>query len=385
MKETAMKRRVSGAALVALALATITGCSVHVDDGDSVSREFGSDYFGVGGMLTLTDSIRGDALLAGGSVSTAGEIDGDLVAAAGELSIGGAIGDDLYAAGGNVQFDAIVQGNARVAGGDVNVGPATVVVGGLSLAGARVEFNGNAHEYLHASGGSVRINGIVQGDAEVRAEELVVGPEARIGGRLLYRGSGEPEVAAGALISGGLEAMPDDEVHRFDELRPRAHDAVHGFGRLLWFAGVFAAGALYLLLVPRFASEAAATVGRKPLPSLGLGLAIALCVPFVAAVLLITIIGIPLALLLVALYLVVLFLGWMTTALYLGQRGLAVLRAGQPTTRGWQIVALLLALVALWLVRQVPVIGGLVGLVALLVGIGALTWRTWNGRREATA
>ena len=318
-------------------------------------------------------------------MSTAGEIDGDLVVAAGELSIGGAIGDDLYAAGGNVQFDAIVQGNARVAGGDVTVGPATVVVGGLSLAGARVQFDGNAHEYLRASGRSVRINGVVQGDAEVRAEELIVGPDARIGGRLLYRGPGEPEIAESALISGGLETLPDDDVHRFEDLRPRAHDAVRGIGGFLWFAGVFAAGALYLLLVPRFASEAAATVGRKPLPSLGLGLAIALCVPFVAAVLLITIIGIPLALLLFSLYLVVLFLGWMTTALYLGQRGLDVLRAGRPATRGWQIVALLLALVALWLVRQVPLIGGLAGLVALLVGIGALTWRTWNGRREATA
>lgn len=380
-----MKRRVSGAALVALALATITGCVVHVDDGDSVSREVGSDYFGVGGMLSLTEAVEGDALLAGGSVSTASEIEGDLVAAAGELSIGGAVGDDLYAAGGNVRFDAIVQGNARVAGGDVTVGPATVVVGGLSLAGARVEFSGNAHEYLRASGGSVRIDGVVQGDAEVSAEQLVVGPEARIGGRLLYHGPGEPEVADGAVIAGGLESRPGDGPRRFDDFRPRLHDGVHGVGRVLWFAGVFAAGALYLLLAPRFASEAAATVGRRPLPSLGLGLAIAVCVPFVAMVLLITIIGIPLALLLVALYFVVLFLGWMTTALFLGQRGLEVLRAGKPATRGWQLVALLLALVALWLVRQIPLVGSLIGLVALLAGIGALTWRTWNGHRAVAA
>ena len=111
-----MKRRVSSAALVALALATITGCGVHYQDGDTVSREFGSDHFAAGGLLNLTETVDGDAVLLGGRVSTASEVKGDLVAVGGEVSVGGAAGDDLYAAGGNVQIDAIVHGNARVAG-----------------------------------------------------------------------------------------------------------------------------------------------------------------------------------------------------------------------------------------------------------------------------
>ena len=99
-----MKRRVSGAALVALVLATITGCSVQYDGNDAVSHEFGSDYFAVGGLLNVTETVRGDAILAGGRVSTASEVQGDLVAAAGELSVGGAIGDDLYAAGVSLYY-----------------------------------------------------------------------------------------------------------------------------------------------------------------------------------------------------------------------------------------------------------------------------------------
>jgi hypothetical protein len=135
-----------------------------------------------------------------------------------------------------------------------------------------------------------------------------------------------------------------------------------------------------VLLLPGFTSEAAAAIGRKPLPSLGLGLAILLCVPFVAVVLLITIIGIPLALLLMSLYLLVLFLGWVTVALFLAQRGLATLRPGRDATRAWLLGGLLLALAALWAVRQLPVFGGLLGFLALLAGVGALTWRAFNGR-----
>ena len=116
-----------------------------------------------------------------------------------------------------------------------------------------------------------------------------------------------------------------------------------------------------------------------------LGLAILVCVPFVGVVLLITIIGIPLALLLVPLYLLVLFLGWITVAQFIAQRGLEALRPGRPSTLAWQLLALFLALLALWLVRQLPYAGGLIGFVALLAGIGALAWRAVSGQRAAVA
>jgi hypothetical protein len=381
----AMRRRVTRAALLALVLVSITGCSVHYEGDDSVTHEFGSDFFGAGGMLNLTEPVEGDAFLAGGHVATASEVKGDLVVVGGEVSVGGAIADDLYAVGGRVQFDAIVNGNARVAGGDVNVGPATIVAGGLSLTGGQIAFEGVAHEYLQASGGSVRINGEVVGDAEVRAKELLIGPEARIGGRLVYHGPQEPVVPEGAVIAGGLEFHEADVGRYFEDAQPHVRDAATGLGTFLWFLGVFFAGALFVLLLPRFTSEAAAVIGHKPWPSLGLGLAILLCVPFVAMVLLITIIGIPVALLLMSLYLLVLFLGWITAALFVAQRGLAALRPGRVATRGWQLLALLLGLVVLWLLRQVPLIGGWIGFVALLAGIGALAWRTFNGRQAAAA
>jgi cytoskeletal protein CcmA (bactofilin family) len=379
-----MHRRVSAAALVALGLATITGCGFQHDDGDAVSRQFGADHFAVGGMLNLTDPVQGDAFLVGGQVSIASEIQGDLVVAGGELSIGGAVGDDLYAAGGDVALDAIVSGNARLAGGDVTVGPATVVAGALSLTGGKIRFEGNTHGYLQAAGASVRIDGAVHGDAEVKADELVIGPEARIRGRLIVTGPREPEVAEGAVIEGGIEFQErGSAVDSPDEAQPPVADSTSRLGSFLWFVGVFLAAALFLAAFPRFARNAASVVGRRPLQSLGLGLAIVAAVPLVAVVLLITIVGIPLALLLVPAYFLLLFLGWATAALFVGQRGLEALRPGRIDSRGAQLVALFLALVALWLVRQIPLVGGLIAFIALVLGIGALTWQAWNGRQAA--
>jgi hypothetical protein len=378
-----MNRLFAAVALAALGLATITGCSVSHDgkSDDAVSHQLGSDYFGAGGLVNLTDTVEGDAFLAGGHVTIASEVRGDLVAAGGEVSVGGNVGDDLYVAGGNVKIDAIVTGNARVAGGDVEVGPATVIAGGASLNGAQIEFDGNTHGYLQASGAAVRLNGHVHGDAEVHAEDLVIGPETRIGGKLVYHGPKAPVVPESATIAGGVE-FHEARAHRYlhEEDTP-IRETVSWVGSALWFIGVFVAATLFLVMFPGYATRSAEAIGRDPLRVLGLGLAVLVCVPFVAIVLLITVIGIPLALLVVPLYLLLLFLGWVTAALFVGQRGLALVRAGRPVTLGWRLFALFLALVALWLVRQVPFVGGLVGLVALIAGIGALVWQAWS-RRE---
>lgn len=362
-----------------------SGCSFEVNSDDAVTHRFGSDYFGAGGLVSLTDPVEGDAFLAGGQVATAGEVTGDLVAVGGGVSIGGSIGDDLYAAGGDVKVDAIIHGNARVGGGDVAVGPATVIVGSATLAGGRVSFEGNAHGYLKVSGGTVSISGVVNGDAEVRSEELVIGPETQISGRLVYHGPSAPLVPEGAVIAGGVEFHEAGHGSYMRGDHGPVREAVHWVGSALWFAGVFFVGAMFIILFPGLSSRAADTIGRDPLRSLGLGLAILVCVPFVAIVLLFTIIGIPLALLLLPLYLLILFLGWIVAALFIGQRGLAALRGPGSATTGWRLFSLLLALVALSLLRHVPVVGGLLGLLALTVGIGALVWQGWAGREAAPA
>jgi hypothetical protein len=381
-----MRQVLRMAVLVSLLGLALGGCSVDIDREDSgVSHRFGSDYFGAGSMLSLTDPVEGDAFLAAGQIATAGEVGGDLVVAGGEVSVGGNVGDDLYAAGGEVQVDAIVNGNARVAGGDVTVGPATVIAGGATLSGGRIRFEGNTHGYLQARGGRVTIAGQVHRDVDVRADDLVVLPGTQIGGRLVYRGPTRPAIPEGAVITGGVEYHQATATAYLHGRHGRVHAAVHWVGRALWFAGVFFVGALFLVLFPGLSARAAATIGREPLRSAGLGLAVLVCAPVVGVVLCITIIGIPLALLLVPMYLLALFLGWVVAASFIGDRGLAAVRGTLPETTGWRLLALLLALVALAIVRHLPLVGGLVVFLALIAGIGAFVWEAWSGRRAAPA
>jgi cytoskeletal protein CcmA (bactofilin family) len=370
--------------LAPILFAALQGCGLHAASAEDVaSKKLGRDYFGAGGSVNLTDPVAGDAFLAGGSVATAGEVRGDLLAVGGDVSIGGSVGDDIHAAGGDVKVDAIVSGNARLAGGDVSVGPATTIGGSLSMTGGQLDFLGDVQGDLRASGGEINVDGSVRGNAEVEAERVEIGPGTRIGGKLIVRSPSEPTVPSGAQIAGGVEYhQTDTPLSGQDDFEHGARGVAHGVGSFLWVLGVFIAGTLFTLAFPAYSARAADWIGREPLKSLALGFVILVCVPVLAVALLITIIGIPLAMVLMMLYVLLMFLGWVTAALYLCRKGLDLTRGTQPVSTGMRLGALLAAVLALWLLGKVPVVGGWVTLAALLLGIGALVWQGWPRRAD---
>jgi hypothetical protein len=173
-----------------------------------------------------------------------------------------------------------------------------------------------------------------------------------------------------------VRSYVDDHDFAYD-----ARGVAHGVGSFLWILGVFVAGTLFTLAFPAYSARAADWIGREPLRSLGLGFVVLVCLPILVVLLLITIVGIPLALVVLLLYLLLLFVGWVTTALFVARKGLEQLRGdGQPVTTAWRLGALLAAVLALWLVGKVPYVGGWVTFVALLLGIGALVWQGWPRR-----
>jgi hypothetical protein len=147
--------------------------------------------------------------------------------------------------------------------------------------------------------------------------------------------------------------------------------------------GVFVAGALFMVAFPAYSTRAAKWIGQEPLRSLGLGFVILVSLPVLTVLLLFTIVGIPLALIVFMLYLLLLFLGWVTAAMFVGQKLLGFVRSNKPETTARRLVALLAAVLALWLVGFVPILGFWVKFAALLLGIGALVWQGWP-RRDTT-
>lgn len=346
--------------------------------GDVASVRLGDDLFAAGGTLSIRDPVHGDALLAGGTIDSKSEIAGDAAVTGGEVNLGGHIGEDLYAAGGQLEIDAQVGGNARIAGGRVRTSSDARIDGGATIAGGTLRLDGTFGRYLNVAGGSVTLGGRVQGDVLVRAEELTLEPGLQIEGKLTYHTPRAVTLPADAMVRGGMRHMPTDEPHRATGWMGNWRSEGLGW---VWLTGVFLVGLLIALALPAFAARTSATIAANPWGSLGLGFVALICIPAAAILLLVTIIGIPLALILMMMYFVALLAGYVVGALFLAERTLHALGRGPGSGVGLRMLVFALVLVVLALLAFVPVLGAVARFAVLLLGLGAIALAIFHTRK----
>jgi hypothetical protein len=338
-------------------------------------------------LIVKKGLLRGDQYLAGGTVDVHGKVEGDLIMAAAQagldgivtgdvaaigalVHVGGIVGDDVRALGGRVIVQGIVGDGLLVGGGEITLTRGTRIGGNAILGGRRVMDLGDVDGDLLVAGQYVEIAGDVRGRTTIRAEEVVIGPKARLFGDLVVRSPSPPRIADGAEIVGKVVL-----------------DAPPAPGFMKWLGGVAWAAALQfgLLLVawawmffaPRLSRQAAVLEWRKMGLVQGIGVAVVFGLPLVAALLAITVVGIPLAIGVAAIWAVLLLAGYASTAICLGNwlrerrfggrgGGLSDARLGESLL--WTLLALLLLRAA----ESIPWIGPVVMAGAVFFGAGAV-------------
>ena len=338
----------------------------------AVSRadEDHSNVYMAGPEVRLANPVPGDLFAAAGRIAVDHAVSGDAVLAAGSVEIRASIGDDLRVAGGIVGVSGKVGGEALLAGGSVAFGPEAEVLGHARVVGGNIALAGHLHDGISVYGKNVLVLGRIDGNVEITATRIEILPSAVINGNLTYRSEHEIHIDPAAQVTGQLRR----EAGTFELPRP-AFD-IPGIPAIspLMILGLLAAGSLLLALFPGFAASSLRAIGTAPLKSLGLGTAVFFSLPPIILLLVITIVGIPVALALAALYAIALLAGYLLTACFIGDHLLRRTRGHREATTGWRIGALLLGLILIWLARNLPLpyIGTLVLLVALIVGMGAM-------------
>jgi len=335
--------------------------------GAMVENAQGDDRFVAGSSVRVDQPIAGDLIAAGGNVNVDTDVKGDAVVAGGTVRISGTIADSLYLAGGQLTLDGAIGRNARIGGGHVEIGPKATVAGGVSVGGGDVSIDGKVKGYVQAAGGTVRINGIVGGDVIASGGTVELGPDARIAGKVRYASRDALQRDPAAQVAGGVEQMPFKG-------RAAAHSepGVHKAGTIIWTLGLMLLAALLVGLLPAITTRVSTTLSARPGMSLLIGFAALVCVPVAAVLLLITVIGIPLALLTLALYSALLIVGYTMTGIGVGDWTLRRFRSADASRGGWRIGAAVVALLVIALLARVPVVGGLLTFAVLIAGVGAL-------------
>ena len=245
--------------------------------------------------------------------------------------------------------------------------PAGQTAGDVIVVDGGVRIDGRATGDVVSVSGPIRVAGRVDGDVIAVSDRAILAPSARVGGDLRY-GDERPVIAPGARVAG--------QVSKEDWA-----DAGSGWGwvsALAWWLAVSVStlivGALLVWLAPGALYAAERAVREHLGATIGWGVAIAIGVPLLAILALVTLVGIPFGIALLLAAIPVLVVAYATGAWIAGRR---VLRS--RSTSPW--AALLAGWGILRLVALIPVAGGLAGLAATVLGLGAMTVALWRARR----
>jgi hypothetical protein len=315
------------------------------------------DLVASGGTVRIDGRIDGDLVASGGQVIVAGTVTGDVLAGAGSVTISGEVGGDLRVGAGQARIEGRVAEDALLAVGQATVAPAARIGGDLIFAAGRMQMDGAVAGSVLGSTGNYTHGGSVGGSEQVNV--------------------GQPEE----------ERQPT--------LADRTVDALRRY------VSILAIGVLLLWLLPRTFRGAADAARGRALVSFGVGVVgfVGVIVALVLLVLVTVLVAVVLGLLgLGSLTGVTAFGGLLVAAIVVFLFVLAVAFAA-PATVGLALGRLLVrdqdgsflsglgalasGVLVVVLVASIPLVGGWLEALLVLLGLGALLLMARPSRRTA--
>ncbi|WP_028309299.1 polymer-forming cytoskeletal protein [Desulfitibacter alkalitolerans] len=274
-------------------------------------------------------------------------------------------------------------------GGDVVISAEEIIYGDVVSFKGDVTVQGQVHGDVVSFLGNVTLseNALVTGDVVVFKGEVLKQDTTVIGGKIVA-GENLDEFKILERDSGaGDTSIPNLPVVKRDY---RDHGTTTFFSSVLQLLGLLGLAALGASIFPRHLNTMSLELTKDILRTFLIGLAAWIIYPFTMLVLVITIIGIPVALIMGLLIPVIFLLGALVTAVALGS---ARLRPMLSNTFSWAkepnlLIEGMLGIFVLWLVSKAPIIGWLVVPLIAIFGLGIIlttkfgTNKPWFARKE---
>lgn len=322
--------------------------------------------------VTIDGNILGSVFAGTSKINLTGSIKGDLVAGSGNVFLSGNIGGDLYLGAGDVMLNKLnVGGNVIIGAGNVTIDKDSKI-GGSLIVGA-----GNLHNYapvtrnLVVGGGSIYQDGSVGKEAHIGGGEVELGSNAKIGGDLTYalgEENSELKQSPSASVGGTMRRyIPPVDTKTKEDFGKAGIMARNGW-LLISFIGSLLVGFLLLKLLPKTSLGLSIQVRSNLLKNIGTGFLIIIFSVPVLLVLAMTIIGLPLAGLLLLLLCIALHLAKLAASYALGR-----FVADQFNWNKLGVYAVFfLGLAIFFLLRAVPAFGWVITILFTWSGLGAI-------------
>jgi hypothetical protein len=323
-----------------------------------------------GQNVDITGTVNGDVYCAGQTVTVDATVNGDVLCAGQTVTVDGTVHGNVRVAGQTVSLNSQVDKSVTIAAQTANIGSGTKIGNDLSLFARSTHVNGNVGRDITGGSEDMTISGTVGRNIDANVDTLVLESGAKVGGNVTYTSQHTVQMDRGAVVSGQvIKHAPSKQANH--------HHVGSVAGWLLFGLIVFLMMLVFALvlvaLFPWFFREASQTMRGWPWWELLIGFLASLFVPAIIFMLLLTIVGIPLAILLILFWIAASLVSGTLTAFYIGR--LLLPRRSAP-------LMMLVGGVLLAVLYLIPFLNLIVIPLAYWIGLGLLLVYLWRGWRH---
>lgn len=277
----------------------------------------------------------------------------------------------LFAGGNTVTVDGVVNGDVICGGQHVKI--AGTVNGDVICGAQTMDVTGTVSGSLRTAAQMVDVTGSVKRNITVASQTLTLGKTATVAGEVIF--AGESFTNNGRVVGAVTQWQPKEEKVKPERIIVKKTMQSQVVGLLIKMIIVGVLAAIVMAIAPKKAEKVLKMMREQPWPSVGVGFLIVIIAPTLILTMVITIIGIPLAVLAGFAFGLALAVSRVFVAILAGHY---VLDNFHVNRAGNTLLPILVGVPLTVLVFAVPFIGWLASSAATLWALGAM----WKSRKK---
>ncbi|MFZ4632074.1 MAG: hypothetical protein ACOYL8_02605 [Patescibacteria group bacterium] len=320
-----------------------TGDSIYVSKDEIVS----GNLYAAGNTVTVEGVISGDLITVAQTINVNGRIEGDIIAIAQNITINGEIGGNIRVAGSIININGSVARNVNSFGSEIVFGKDSKVGWDVYAAGLNLEARGNIEGGLSGQVEQALISGRIVKDTNLSISNDINKPvtiteTAQLGGKFNQKFTKSTEINWLALWA---------------------------WAKVYAIFCSLIVGLVLIYLGKNTTKEILKKIEDESNKTLWPGALGLFAAPLLILFLFFTIIGIPLALIVIALWLILIYIAKIFVSLSLGQ---IILKKIIKKTEFNLIWPLILGTIICYLLFSIPFVGWIISLLATFIGLGGI-------------
>jgi cytoskeletal protein CcmA (bactofilin family) len=325
------------------------------------------DLIIAGNTIKSSAAIKGDFFSASYRLVQNGTVEGSVIAVAKDIDISGQVNGSVSGWAENISVNGKVNRNLIGFCSALNIKPDADIGGDVTAFGGELTLDGKIGKGLRGSIGTLIISGIVNGDVSVKADKIILMPTAKILGDFKYKSQKQAKIESGASVSG--QTLWTKEEPKKEKKPKDVFTLKSIITEILFLLALMITGIVLTLIFKKKAYQAKRAITSSFLKSLGWGFVFMVCIPIAIIILIVTILGIPIAIISLFAYAVLLYIAKIPVATALGEKIIKALgKEGEPSL----IPSMLLGLIVLTILLNIPYLEWLIYFIVLFTGFGAI-------------